>query len=419
MVATKKKRRKLRTRIDRDAVVFDGDRDLRAELMKDPAIKQALRALEPQAALASARRELLLSSLKLTPTIAPNVYAAVDKVTATLGLEVPLEVYCISSHTMNAFIAPPDGARVLLGLSSPLLEKMDDAELTFVLGHELGHALFDHFRMAPSILFDLDERLPPLQFARLYAWMRYAELSADRVGLLCCEDVDAAIRAFFKLTSGLCDERFLRSAKEAAAQLTELGPGALESTEDDWFSTHPYGPLRIKAIDLFARSETYFSLLGRVGGDLTEAELEREVAGIMALMNPSFLDDASPCHEEIREFLLLGGLAIALADGSLDRSEERELERLVAADLRIEDDALLAIAEGGANDRLAELGHHLDMRLSLQRRKKILEDLTAIALADEQLADAEIAALTHCSRMLGIDPLFIEETLGRVSASLD
>jgi uncharacterized tellurite resistance protein B-like protein len=144
-----------------------------------------------------------------------------------------------------------------------------------------------------------------------------------------------------------------------------------------------------------------------------------EVTEIMALMDPVFLDDDQPYHNEMREFLALGGLSVALADGTLDRSEEDEIERLLGGDLVVDESALAVLRDGGADQRLAELGRHLDMRLSPLRRKKILEDLTAIALADEQLADAELEVLARCAMMLGIDPNFIQEALARVSASLD
>jgi uncharacterized tellurite resistance protein B-like protein len=411
-----RERTKLRARIDLDAVIFDGDRDMRAQLRRDPAIKKALKEMRPGEKLAALRRELLLSSLKLTPAIAPELYEAVERVRKALGLDAAIEAYCFSSPDMNAFVAPPDGNAVLVGVSSPLLEKMDVDEVTFVLGHEIGHVLFEHFRMAPSILLESEERLPPLQITRLFAWMRYAELSADRMGLICCRDVDAAIRAFFKLTSGLCDARFLKNAKEAAAQLDDL---TAESTEADWFSTHPYGPLRIKAIQAFSQSATYHSIIGKVGGDLSESELEAQVSRIMRFMDPCFTDGTAECHPEIKEMLVLGGLTIALADGTLDRSEEQELERMLGAEIRISDESLEQLREGAADERLAELGHHLAMRLSSHRRKKILEDLVAIALADERLADTEIDALCRCADLLEIDRRFVEESLGRLARSLD
>ncbi len=413
----KRKRLRIQARVDLDALIFDGDRDLRSELRRDPLIKDALRQARPAEELASIRRELLLSSLKLTPAIAPDMYRAVDRVSEALGLEAPIEAYCVSSPEMNAFIAPPVDQRLLIGVSSPLLEKMSEDELTFVVGHEVGHVLFDHFSMAPSVVLELEQRLPPTQVARMYAWMRYAELSADRVGLLCAQDIDATVRAFFKLTSGLCDERFLQNARQAAAQLDELS--AAESTVTDWFSTHPYGPLRIKAIEAFHASSTYHSLVGKVGGDMTEAELEAQVAAIMKLMDPTFEQHDVEYYDELRELLVLGGLTVAMADGTLDRSEEAELERLVGGDLVISDEALAQLADGAGDARLKELGKFVAMRVPEVRRKKLVEDLTAIAVADERLANSERKALRRCARYLDVDPQFIDETLARIHTSLD
>src|SRR5690606_3481665 len=122
------------------------------------------------------------------------------------------------------------------------LERLDPAEIRFVIGHELGHLLFDHFQMSAESLLG-DERLAPVHMARLCAWMRYAELSADRVGLVCADDFDAAVRAFFKLTSGLSSATYLHHADDCARQLAELEAKQIESSEQDWFSTHPYSPL--------------------------------------------------------------------------------------------------------------------------------------------------------------------------------
>jgi uncharacterized tellurite resistance protein B-like protein len=407
--------KRLRAKVDLDALIFDGDRDIRAALLRDQAFNQLVEATAPAAAVSSARRDLLLSSLKLSPRIAPELFQAIDRAREGLGLDADIEAYCISDPRMNAFVAPPEHGRVLLGLSSTALERMDAGELTFVVGHELGHVLLQHFQLAPEVLVDQNDDLSPLRVVQLYAWMRYAELSADRVGLLCCRDVDTAVRAFFKITSGLCDARFLKNAADSAAQLRELPEGALESSEEDWFSTHPYGPLRIKAIDLFARSESYHSLIGRVGGDLTEADLEKEVQAIMALMDPSFVREDSPYHDETREFLALGGVYVALADGEVERSEEVVLQRLLG-------DGSFGISPDGfkkSETRLAELGHHLALRLSPARRKRIVEDLAAIALADEKLDDAEVAALGECAAVLGLHPYFVEEALARITSSLD
>lgn len=253
----------------------------------------------------SARRRLLLNALRLSPSMAKEPFAALADVNQTLGLEGPLELYCVSESRINAFVVPPrqaDGV-LLVGFTSEALERLDPAELRFVLGHELGHVLFGHFNLSVSDLVG-DEEVAPIQLVRLCAWMRYAELSADRVGLLCCDDFDAAVRAFFKLTSGLSQPAYLNHAREHAEQLAAVASDEIESSEADWLSTHPYSPLRVKALDLFARSDAFHGIMGRSpaearfhrflgksGGLLAKAELEREVGALMRMMDPSFLSD--------------------------------------------------------------------------------------------------------------------------------
>ena len=332
----------------------------------------------------------------------------------------------------NAFVVPPEGGVVLLGITSEGLERLDGGELRFVFGHELGHALFDHFRLSPEQLVE-DETLAPIHLARLCAWMRYAELSADRVGLLCCDDFDTAVRAFFKLTSGLSSQSYLRHAEECATQFAAVAADAMESSEQDWFSTHPYSPLRIKALDAFSRSKTYHDLLGRRGSDvafhqllgksgkaLTEAELEREVREIMRLMDPSFLGDASPVAPLVQEYLALAGMDVALADGTVARGEKKALGRLVGKrGVTQAKEKLAALSAEEHAARLGELGRELSLKLSPNRRLKIIEDLVVVALADNELHQAEVEVLIDAARRLDVTPQFVEATLNRALSGLD
>ena len=413
-----KKRPRLQAQIDLDEVIFEGDRRLREALLTEAAFRQAMKGARARRRVGSARRDLLVSSLRLDAKIAPEVIRACRRAQETLALDTEIEAYCVAEPRINAFIAPPDGGPVLLGFSSGALEGLDEDEMAFVIGHELGHALFDHFALTPSMIFDLHEEVPPAQMARLYAWMRYAELSADRVGLLCCQHVNVAVRAFFKLTSGLCDARFIENATHAAAQLSALSADQMDSSEEDWFSTHPYGPLRIKAIDLFATSARYHSLVGRVGGSLDDAEVDRQIAAIMRLMDPTFLwRDAEYAHE-VQLFVALGGAQVALADGSVEDSELEVLSRIAGHGL-LDGGADALEGEDGGNERLAELGKFLAMRLPIGRRRRIVEDLASVALADRHLHQAELRSLRRSAKLLKVEPSFVAEAVARVQTALD
>lgn len=368
-------------RLDLAALALDSDREMRAALLDDPQFRELVEETEASAVLASARRARLLESMRLTRHVAPDFFAALDRVMERLGIEAEIEAYDLAAPLPNAFVTPPEQGRLLLGVSSASLERLDVAELTFMLGHELGHVLLDHFSLTPEVL-ESDGRLAPAQLARYYAWMRYAELSADRVGLVCGEDPDAAVRAFFKLT--------------------------------------PYSPLRLRALEVFARSRTYHALVGKAGGELDEAELEREVAAIMQLMDPSSLSDRRDASIDVRDFLALAGVAVAAADGKVVEAEHELVIELVGPEGRLSDGTLIEeLGDEEFERRVLGIAEKLCLRVSPERRQEILKDLVAIALADDDLAEAEVEVLGTAAIWLGIDPRFVEEAIARHASALD
>jgi uncharacterized tellurite resistance protein B-like protein len=410
----------INTSLNLDRIIFDGDRDLRAALMKDRDFAKAVRESREGAQALEVRRSMLLTSARLTPRLAPELFASVRHCTEILGIQNEVEVYCSPDAHMNAFIVPPQQGRLCIGFSNVALERFDEAELRFVLGHELGHVLFRHSEIPPKLSPSESGHVSPLNVMRLHAWMRYAELSCDRVGLLCCGDFEVSARTFFKLTSGLSGARWLQhvtaTALHYAAQEAEnFGPG----DELDWFSTHPYSPLRVKALELFSRSKTYHRLIGSNGGTLTEAQLEQQVAGIVELMNPAILSEKVSCQAELKEFLALGGMAIARADGRVKRSELNSIGELLGASARERLAAAKAMNDEELDGRLRELAEVLRVKLPPVRWLKTIEDLCCVALADGELTKQELWVLLTLADLLNVTDSFVKEALGRAGLPLD
>lgn len=408
--------------LDLSLVAFDGDRDMRAALMRDRDFARVFRAYQALPDGPSARRNLLLTAVRLSPAIAPSLFACVRECTGTLGITTPVEIYCSQNAQLNAFVMPPEAGRICIGFSSTALERFSDDELRFVLGHELGHALFEHHAVHPGILEIGQSDLSSMHAMRLFAWKRYAELTADRVGLLCCRNFETAVRTFFKLTSGLTDPRWYSNVVEAAMHHAVVEAANIETAENqgEWLSTHPYSPLRIKALDVFYRSRTYHKLLGEEGGELSEEELEREVSAIVELMNPSVLSTKSTCGRETRVFLAVAGMTVALADKRVKRSELDAVAHLVGPGRLLETlDELREMPEEERWGMLSQLAGVLNLKLSVTRRLKVLEDLTAVALADRKVQDEERAALYGIAELLGFEPSVIEGAIAQLERAVD
>src|SRR3990172_1950466 len=181
-----------------------------------------------------------------------GLYHVTDHCARTLKLNAEIEVYVNQDSRFNAACYPPMKDKVLLFLTSALLEKFSQQELAFVIGHELGHYLFEHTRFPVDyILQNHGGQLSPLHAMKMYAWIRNAEITADRVGMICCGDFDVAAHTFFKLSSGITTAAFQFNLKDYLAQLDDLQGevSGQEADPQDWFSTHPFNPMRLKALD--------------------------------------------------------------------------------------------------------------------------------------------------------------------------
>lgn len=418
----KPERTRISTTLDLAKLVFDADRDVRQVLRADPELSDIAAQRAGAGGASGPKRELLKTAIRLTPRMAPAIFGNVEACAKQLGITTPIDVFCFQDPQMNAFVVPPESGSVTIGVSSGLVERLDDAEMRFVVGHELGHALFDHHELGPELLEgEAEVRLAPVVAMRLFAWMRYAELSADRVGLLCCGDFDTAVRAFFKLTSGLSSPAHVAGAGECVTQYTALQAEDAERDPGDWYSTHPYNPLRVKALDLFARSSTFVELGGKGSGELGEAELEREVAKLVATMEPLHLHTELPAGAQARELLALAGYLIAGIDGEVDDSEAEALAAIVGEGPQAE--AALALLESlspdDADRRIGELAETLSTQLSLLHRQKLVEDLCVIALADKRVTDEEVEALATIADCLHVDPMFVDQVLSAPAHALD
>lgn len=171
---------------------------------------------------------LLGSCVRVSERQFPRIHRLYAEAGTALDASTLPELYIQASPRLNAMTIGVDTPKIVL--DSALVDLMDDDELRFVLGHELGHALSGHalYRtlLAYLIRFGMTFAGVPIGYwgiraisAALSEWARKAELSSDRAGLLATQDVGAAIRVQMKVASGghladLDQTEFLAQARE-------------------------------------------------------------------------------------------------------------------------------------------------------------------------------------------------------------
>ena len=352
------------------------------------------------------RRNLLATSVRLTPGMAPEIARTADECIERLGVTLPLELYVYSSPQFNAACFKPEDDRIYVMFSSSLLEGFNPEELKFVMGHELGHHVYDHHAIPIGYLLRGRERPDPKLALDLFAWSRYAEISADRAGAHCAQNMDAVARALFKLSSGLTSKVVQFSLDDFVAQADDMKvgddePGAGSSTSD-WFSTHPFSPLRVKALKLFERSELY----SKQDGATSKSDMEVAVQSILSMMEPSYLDAKTDTAVAMSRLLFAGLISVADAADGISNDELEVFAKFFGKYTFSEKLDVQKIKET-LKQRTAEVKE----KASEPQRMQVLHDMCVMAQADGGIKEQERDVLNQVATDLGIAVSFICQSL--------
>lgn len=383
---------------DGDALRARGDIELAQRLLADHDIGRAIervnRAVEQGD---SARRQLLGTALRLDRRMVPGLFDTLQHAREELALDTPVELFVYPSPYFNAAAGLDNGHTFIL-VSSSLLEAFSAEELRFVIGHELGHELFAHHQLPVGALLSGGAQLSAAQVLELFAWQRYAEISCDRVGVRCAGGFEPAALALFKLASGLQLERvqvditaFLEQAGELERETERLGR-ADGDPRSDWFASHPFSPLRLRAAQLYTRS------IAVTPGGISVDALEAQIDDLMSIMRPSYLQERSDVAEAMRRLLFAGGVAVAAAGTGVSEAKLRALEDLLGSGSlppRVEPERIIAELPPRI-ERVREIVPTL-------RRIQLCRDLCLIAHADGEISAAELAVLDRILKAVGVN----------------
>jgi len=251
---------------------------LKPQTYEHPLDRQALDALEKTGGLKTLigkvnewglermlRVQLTGSHLRVSADTDPQLHERLADAARCIDLPLLPELYVAAAGELNAFTSGVRSPVVVL--SSEAVDALTPEELQFVIGHELGHIKSAHvlyYQMAEfvpvfgEILGGVTLGLGELAGAGLQVallnWRRMSELTADRAGLLACQDANVALTVMMKM-AGLPRSRYASANTEdfiAQARAFE----AMDKEALNWIArrlsamgaSHPWTVLRAREL---------------------------------------------------------------------------------------------------------------------------------------------------------------------------
>jgi len=205
-------------------------------------------------------RSLLERARQVTAQDTPGLAALVAESITRLQV-APVQVFVAPGDTLNAYTFGLSSPQVVV-LHSALLQMLDEEELRFILGHELGHVRLGHTWLN-SLVGGMAGIPSPFLASTLLAmaflwWNRACEYSADRAGLLACGKPHKAISALVRLAAGA--EARTQADLERAVQRIQAEEGdtlSAFSKIGEALATHPMTIRRIEELRRYAASSEY------------------------------------------------------------------------------------------------------------------------------------------------------------------
>lgn len=314
----------------------------------------------------------LANSLKVSKSITPIIYDIVSDTLSTLNSMHEYEIFVYADHNLQAScITLNNKLDFIVLLSSSLIEKLTPKELSFVIGHEFGHFYFQHFRYGDPYNNNHNE----FQKLSMLHYIRSAELSADRIGLIACSDINSAFSAMLKISSGLSNN-FLRpnivSYIDQSRYISNCG-----GIQEVAYQTHPLMPIRAKALFRFSQTDVYFTYANKTASHapLQLSQIDKSIKNDLDKISGGFFN--SIADDLINESIPWICLSIFLHDKRLTKAEQLVMKELLGAS------TTSALLDYFANRNINAVKNKEDEKITLLRSMPSELKHKAITLIDK------------------------------------
>ena len=216
---------------------------------------------------------------QITPESCKDLYGQIVDVQKTLDVLRLPELYTQWDYAVNGYTTATKDDTLMV-LHSGAIDLLTEQELRFVVGHEFGHIKSDHVLLhMMADMINAGFSLIPIigDFAKasnylLMYWKRMSEFSADRAGLLACQDIDVALDAIIKM-AGIpkklfgtnARDGFMEQAKKFSLDLSDFTDKTIK-TITIATSTHPWTVMRAAELIKWYESGEYQKIIDKYEG---------------------------------------------------------------------------------------------------------------------------------------------------------
>jgi Zn-dependent protease with chaperone function len=216
----------------------------------------------------SKHQDLLSHGQQVTIQATPELIPLIQENRIRLQVE-PVNIFIVPSKQLNAYTFGMDSPKAIV-LYSSLFNIMDQDEIQFILGHEMGHVKLGHTWLNTLVggMAGIPSSLGAAAIMELAFrwWNRACEYSADRAGTLACGKPNKAISALVKLEAGTV--ALSQAGMQAAMKHYETDDGDIMHNLEELIASHPMIAKRIDEIRKYSNTSAYHSLRAKMDQNL-------------------------------------------------------------------------------------------------------------------------------------------------------
>lgn len=218
---------------------------------------------------------------QITQESCKDLYDQIVDVQKTLDVLRLPELYTKWDYAVNGYTTGTKDDTLMV-LHSGAVDLLTEQELRFVVGHEFGHIKSDHvlLHMMADMINSGASLIPVVgnfvgaSNLLLMYWKRMSEFSADRAGLLACQDIDVALDCIIKM-AGIpkklfgtnARDGFMEQAKKFSLDLSDFSDKAIK-TVTIATSTHPWTVMRAAELIKWYESGEYQKIMDNYEGKM-------------------------------------------------------------------------------------------------------------------------------------------------------